>query len=293
MSQFLPQRTLSAILNLPILLTCLYTFSAQAGLAKSICASLLDKAGITQIQKDAAKSLLTFETANKLREQLSVETGAIFANEKLSAQQKAARSFEVYLRLRLALLTPAQASNIRDLIEQRLSAKTCDGTIGTFDCSYDPDQRSITVTVPNLLSETVLDYKIRVHEVEHAIQYLIASPRLGFNHPGYFFIHRFTEEKGAMTAEAAFIQSIPSDHLQDLFLKISNGKNIDKIQRKYFKSVLSAALNTQDTESYVRSQWSAVRYSRAQMAFCQAAVYFPAAFVGGLALLDLLLKNLK
>lgn len=122
----------------------------------------------------------------------------------------------------------------------------------------------IMLRLPIELEGTFLDYAIRVHELEHLIQFL----HLG----GQFVEHErpehvdfvFEAEKGAMLAEAVYLLAIPRQTLHNGHELIDSVPHLSHFDKNFLKGVLGGAHISLTPEDYVQHQWQTVgRYTRA------------------------------
>lgn len=111
----------------------------------------------------------------------------------------------------------------------------------------------------------MLDYVVRVHELEHLLQNFQVSPEVyafpsrGKKEYVEFF---FEGEKGAMAAEALFLFVIP----REIVLADLNAAKKFTTSRQILKAMEKA----QDLNEYLRAQWDLGRYSEDNI---QAAYY--------------------
>jgi hypothetical protein len=121
----------------------------------------------------------------------------------------------------------------------------------------------LKINVPSDLYESIIDFTVRVHELEHIIQ--ILSYGMG-SATTYFFPYfageRFHAEKGAMRAEGTFLLLFPKRLIRQEIQKIANlnGKPSQRAVRYLTLAKISA-----NTDEYLEYNWSYGRYSMASL----------------------------
>lgn len=250
---------------------------AHADLA-AICSTLLGGAGETT-PEFKVRELLPRNAADRIFVRLKAEVTVIFDDSQLTLEKKSAKAFAAYLDLRLGLLPETQQLSVRNLLSKRFFYRIHhrpDIATEVLKCSFDPPQNAIEMTVPVPIAHTVLDYMIRVHEVEHVIQSLnVPLAPYGIYNPKYYPVFVYNLELGAMTAEALFIRSIPNRHIAELEQKILNGMGMPKEEQKFILGLVSDACRSESIEMYLQLQWSRGRYSRLSLAGKQLKETWP------------------
>ena len=250
---------------------------AHADLA-AICSTLLGGAGETAPELKV-RELLNRTTTDGIYLRLKAQVAAIFEDRQLTLEEKSAKAFAAYLDLRLGLLPETQQQSVRNLLSKQFFYRIHhrpDLATEVLRCSFDRRQNAIEMTVPVSIAHTVLDYMIRVHEVEHVIQSLnVSLAPYGIYNPKYYPVFVFNLERGAMTAEALFIRSIPKGHLDDLEQKILSGMGMPQEEKKFILGLVSDARSSESIEMYLKLQWSRGRYSRLILAGKQLKETWP------------------
>src|SRR5690606_28077008 len=133
------------------------------------------------------------------------------------------------------LLPPKQARSIRELLAERPNPTT---VASEFDGHYNSGNKSIHIMMPEQYINTGLDFAVRVHELEHAIQHVkmidsteAVTPYPTF-HPKTFSVFMFEVEKAAMVAESIFLHALPTEYAKDLLASGLNDKSLIKKDKK-------------------------------------------------------------
>lgn len=244
--------------------------------AQSKCAELF-KPVSPQIKSTSAPVLKT------LFEDLKNEVSRIFERSDLTAAAKAKLSFEIYLDLRLSTFTAQEQQSIRKFLDKKFEyvvhRRPDITTTGILDCSYSPG--GISIKIPITIAGTILDYAIRAHEIEHAIQALEPiRPTYGSMHPKHF-AELFERELGAMAAESLLLLAVPRSEIETLRTLLSTEK-LPEIDRKILSNLLKSAWESENPEAYVKSQWKQGRYSHWTFLRKQLDLYIGAGALAGL-----------
>lgn len=248
-------------------------------MANSFCADIFKV--VKEKPEQKVKTLMNYEIADQLLLSLKKKSEQIFKTRENDPTNQLKTLYENYLDLRLALLPSEQARNIRKLLAEHFNYTAKSAAI---DGRYISDSNSISVSIPARYANTGLDFAIRVHELEHAIQYLSIGadkkPAYPVFHPKSFSVFMFQSEKAAMTAESIFLLALPQEYKRNL-LAISHGDpEIVKNDKKLIDKMLGASLTSKLPEEYVRSQWQQWRYSRTYFSLLQLGVSAPLPFLG-------------
>jgi|GEM_PF-3712128 len=262
--------------NIQTLIIVLTAVLSMEVLAQSKCADLF-KPVSPQIKSTSAPVLRT------LFEDLKVEVSRIYEKTDLTTAAKAQLSFETYLELRLSNFTPQQQQSLRRFLEKKFEyivhRRPDLSTIGILDCSYSPG--GISIKVPITIAGTILDFAIRIHEIEHAIQALEPiRPTYGAMHPKHYS-DLFERELGAMAAESLLLLAVPRGEIETLLALLTTEK-IPELDRKILTGLLRSALQSENPEAYVKSQWKQGRYSRWSFLRKQLDLYIGAGALAGL-----------
>lgn len=259
-----------------IILTGVCSSTANALDLVEACQNYLSKPAAYKV----VGAILTFEAAEELQNQLSKRIEDIFENKEVTDLDKAEQSYEAYLRLRFSRLPAKASEQIRDLVENRLNFYIDNNKDSDFDCAYKSDSKSIRITMSDFTKYTILDYMVRVHEIEHAIQYLFITNPYGQADPRHYLFYKFAQEQGAMAAEGAFIGAFPLEVRQALFKSVQENSKMARAERYFYSLALPSAVLARNPREYVVDQWKRGRYSRRQFLLFQAMASTPAVIMG-------------
>lgn len=121
----------------------------------------------------------------------------------------------------------------------------------------------IMLRLPIELENTFLDHAIRVHELEHLIQFLhLDGHTVAHERPEHVdFV--FEAERGAMLAEAVYLLAIPRDLLLTGFETIDSIPRLSESDKNFLKGMVRGALESKTPGQYVQHQWQIQgRYTR-------------------------------
>lgn len=252
----------------------LVTFQAHSGL---LCVNSVAK------PEERIDDLLGKGHVQQLTLQLQIEFQKIDSDKTLSRQEKNEKSFATYLKLRFNFLTPDQKAQIELLLLERFRYKVVklapDELWHIGNNQYGSKERIVDVEVPEHYAMSVIDFSTRAHEIEHAIQALVAEwQHYPTWHPKTFPVFKFSQEKGAMLAEGAYLLSVPKAELQQTLLRVRADKNLTPPTQKHLIQSLEFALTASDAESYVQMHWNVNRYSKKELKQQQFWATFSNAF---------------
>lgn len=229
------------------------------------------------------RDVLTPGLSRKIFSTLKTHVERIAGDETLSPQKKHHKGFEVYMALRLEGLPHQDRMRIRDFMDRRMSVVVHTrpelSRSRILDGFY--NGATINITLPKTIAGSVLDYAIRVHELEHAIQDLTPDKiQRGMLHPLHFK-ELFEREMGAIVAESYLLLTAPKAELQNL-LEAVKTSGISKQDREIITGFLEDAIQTSTPETYLRAQWKRGRYSRLSFMRKQLDYYIGAGLLVGL-----------
>lgn len=184
-------------------------------------------------------------------------------NGKLS-QEAVEEAFQEYLRLRLRNFDPLIQAHIYSMAYYQIKVIEADG----FEVGgrVNPESHRIEVVLPKSLMGTVIDYYVRVHEVEHVIQGLMVGLKAATSFDPRFANYRFHLEKGAMRAEGAFLMAFPSQFLKEYLKAVTEYPTSEETEIKAFmEGVLKNSIEAESISDYLKRNWDSGRYSRSKL----------------------------
>lgn len=236
------------------------------------------------------------EKVDRLLEETEAEYLAIFlkkfiiekgwhGKEKLP-KEAIEEIFEEYLRLRLRNFDPSFQAHIYSMARDHIQIiETTEFEVGG---SVKPASQKIEISLPEMLVGTVMDYYIRVHELEHVIQGLAVGLKAATPYDPRYASYRFHLEKGAMRAEGAFLKAFPTPFLKEQLSDILHVHAPESLTKDFLENVLANAIAAPTVSDYLQKNWEQGRYSRSKL--IQKNLISCALFPGGISLL--LLVNL-
>lgn len=233
--------------------------SQSAYAVKNNCADQIKEALIT-LHPDTAGTLITSQE----REQIE----AIF-NDPEKRPSAAKRVFELLMAKRLALLPPEDAAQIKKIIESAESAKVVNAS--KVEGRYLQTFRTLIISLPETYHGSIVEFFIKTHEIEHAIQGLAAARKLGKKSVGYFqnLLNgfdaqiKFLEEAGAMQAEWQYLQAIPAQVKQKIADDIAQNPQIKEHEKNFLIRVLEGDPWT--ASDHTEIEWMAGRYTMGEI----------------------------
>lgn len=193
----------------------------------------------------------------------------VFSDETLSPQQRAKNAFDVVVSDRIGLLTKGDAEQVKKFLNERVmrnyqvNGRYVDG--GFFDSPL--VNKKIKIHLPQNFSESIIEYAMLTHELEHYIQTRVASKgfaggmRLFVDSLNHFVDHKYEREMGAMIAEFNFMKALP------LEIRKNAQKEVMLYRFNLSKGSLDLLLSMLDVEqfdvsSYIQKQHESGRYNR-------------------------------
>jgi hypothetical protein len=227
---------------------------------------------------------------------LKSEFLSIFKNASMSLNEKLERSFSFYVERRIAMLPEPLQSAIRekafDVKVERPSGNRFVRIFGgNFGGNFSINKKVINIKLPQNYDQSLMDFVIRAHELEHFIQ-SIQWPELMRKHQSLnktqFTEVLFEVEKAAMFAEATYLMALPRGFVINSLEKVE-AEFPDEVPSNFLHGVRRAATPS----DYVRLQWRISRYSQENVhAIYNVQIYkFIARFGIGLPLLGYFLSN--
>jgi hypothetical protein len=185
-------------------------------------------------------------------------------------QPGAEPAFQVFLAARLRSVDPSivpiiQALNLKPEVE------TIPGILDGVYVREEYDMMGtiyknavLSLTYPPKLQNTVIDFFIRAHELEHAIQTETEKSVRSKGYDGlqtYYSngLGRFLMEQGAMINEWRFLNALPQSSLDEAIVLV-NTLQIPDDRKAFLVRCLSSAKKSMS--DYLKTQYQAGRYNR-------------------------------
>lgn len=195
-----------------------------------------------------------------------------FFDETLSPKERARKTFLAVLGDRIRLLNQNEAKDVVKFLKERVIVSKNDSDIFYGGLVSQPRsvlsiEKQIVITLPEALSDTIFEYAILVHELEHYIQELVASrPALGsfklvLDKSHHYVDVTYEAEMGAMMSEFEFMSSIPRENRITALEYVKKNKNLfDHETLNLLISIL--ALHHETPIDYVHAQQLGGRYDK-------------------------------
>lgn len=174
----------------------------------------------------------------------------------VSDREAAKTAFEIYLRNRTKKLSPELSKQVSDVVEKRNYSTYPSNSLYVYFEKY------IHLGLMPKWRESILEYQILAHELEHFIHDRAAWEQgvvvIGALRSKNFHIPAtFLSELGAMTAEWQYINTIPLEARYRLIDSIDNAIDVYRpdIMIRFLKS------GSMKRPAYIKNEWANDRYS--------------------------------
>lgn len=181
---------------------------------------------------------------------------AVEAIEKGSAPaaEKARLIFQRVLEARLSFTEPEVAAHVRATL-----AKIRVGSGRNVDGNYNPIFRKAGVSLPPYLFESAVEYMVKIHELEHALQHKTLSNR------GHIFGLPFTKqrllaESDAISLEWQYLRRVPVEVRAEIREKLLADTEMNGTIRGWVVAALESA--DEPFQTYIQRQRALGRYSK-------------------------------
>lgn len=217
-----------------------------------------------QMNETLQSSYITASTLEKVR--------ALFDDSSLSPKERGEKAFQAVVEDRLQLLDPQEARLVLKFLKShvfRVPVDSINGINGSFSApAFSP--KKITLTLPKEYQESIVEYAILSHELEHYIQYSLATKTLS-DRLGFFFDSldhladiKYEREIGAMLSEFQFLNTLPPRMIQEARNEIIHHlEELHPSTLQFLLLLFSAAEST--PVEYIQRQHQARRYDRASL----------------------------
>lgn len=216
--------------------------------------------------------VIVFKKMNKELSQGYVKTETqqrianYFFDETLSPKERARMTFLAVLSDRMSLLKKNEAAEVEKFLKEKvfISYNDLEFFYGGF-ISNPTVEKHIMMSVPEALNNTIFEYAVLVHELEHYIQELVATrPIFGsfkhiLNRTQHYVGVTYESEIGAMMSEFEFMNSIPREKRLDALEYIKKNRHLfNRDTLHLLVSIL--ALHNHTPTDYVETQHRGGRY---------------------------------
>lgn len=228
--------------------------------------------------------LLTSQTSEKLRVTLEPEIRTTLGRSSELQTDQVLAVFNLYMEARISLLPFDVQAKIRKTMADGTKISTFTPRLLTKEIGGGVREVlgfiNLKISMPNYLFETLVDYAVRVHELEHVIQIHMVGSGSADN-PYYlnFVSHRYAMEMGSIRAEGTFLSLFPAKlvrvELDRLESRAISGTKTSVLAKR----MLSNSLHSNSVDDYIKLTTDQGRYSRSQLRRGQIITY--AIFPGG------------
>ncbi len=237
--------------------------SQLARAEEEICRQLLGQPTLDQRMDQLYSAGFGDQLVNELRPRVE----AIYQADPEMGAESLQEIFNLYMGRRLEGLPGSIRQIVWDVIENHTQVKaiSTDKRASTHKpefTGYADSEKGVVVAIPQKAFHTAFDYVIRVHELEHIIQYQ-AIGRKPFRkfHPKRF-LNSFFLERGAMRSEAAFLLLFPKEYI--ISLEDESIKLTEPSAHWFFTQAIRNIRASDDVTTYVEMMWRADRYPHSQ-----------------------------
>jgi hypothetical protein len=240
------------------------SFSQNTNADQSGCAVKMREA-IQALNADTQGMLISDEERSEIEKIFRDPEKRLFA---------AGYVFDLLMEKRLALLPSQDADKIREIIQKakvKPSSRLRKWLILSprLTGSYELKSQSVTILRPESYRGSIVEFFMKTHEIEHAIQGLVVAKAIGKSSLNYFerlltlFDSKllFIEEAGAMQAEWQYLQTIPLEIKRSISEEIRKNPRISKSDRAVISRILLSDEETAD--QHLQIQRKAGRYTLA------------------------------
>lgn len=154
-----------------------------------------------------------------------------FYDQKIPAQDRAKKIFAAVVSDRIKLLPKKEAKAVRKFLLKNVFQdyqESGSPAFAGFFNSSPPDKKEIVVSLPVDLRDTIIEYTMLTHELEHYIQSLaIARKPITRRHSTAELVTHFVDltyekEVGAMLSEFEYLNAIPQEERKKLVQSVIN-----------------------------------------------------------------------
>lgn len=228
----------------------------------SLCSLILSRFS-SKIASDVDQ-LFNVNRAEELVQKVEPIAKKLYQESSKPEKKKNKLIFEAYMKERLSYLPKEMQKKLQKVIDDKF-------VITAFKPSFLKREISggarevmgsiqLRVDIPDYLHETIFDFAVRVHELEHVIQIFTTGTGSADN----YLFPRFAEDRhavelGAMRSEGAFLLSFPKEviasSLDTEFWKKS--VNTSKLVQRFSSNAQKATT----VGEYVQLNWDQNRYN--------------------------------
>lgn len=224
----------------------------------------------------------------------------LFHDKKVPPEKRARKIFAQIVSDRLKLLSKKESKIIRNFLGKNIFYDYQESGSPVFAGFFDedwPNKKEIILSLPVDLKDTIVEYTLLTHELEHVIQSLIVQRnkfgkhRYDVERLTHFVDVKYEKELGAMLSEFEYFNSIPFDiRKRVLSATQSHPEFFDPDTAKLISILLDN--ESKNPMDHVKRQHESGRYDRASIQASQdEALFFGSLiFLGGATESDALKK---
>lgn len=209
--------------------------------------------------------LFSEDFAEKLIQDLKPQVDVLTQKDPELRPHTVESIFKLYMDHRLQNLSEKVQIQVREVMDSGFRFKifeTDSGQPPPFEAYSHRELYMIFLVLPASVHQTALDYFIRVHELEHIVQYYaIGKGVLSELHPTRH-LNQLYFERGAMRSEAAFLKLFSKEYLRRILTQWKSDPHQPGLADDVFESVVLHTLQSETVGEYVLLQWEHGRYSR-------------------------------
>lgn len=153
-----------------------------------------------------------------------------FHDKKIPPEKRAKRIFAQIVSDRLKLLSKKEAKLVRNFLRKNIFQDYQESGSPLFAAFFDqdwPDKKEIVLSLPVDLRDTIIEYTVLTHELEHYIQSLAIARDSSLKKQKatemltHFVDIKYEQEVGAMLSEFEYLNSIPLEIKQSIVQTIA------------------------------------------------------------------------
>lgn len=196
-----------------------------------------------------------------------------FYDKKIPPKNRARKIFAHIVSDRLNLLSKNEAKKVRNFLRKNIFYDDQEPGSPIFAGYFDQEElgnREIVLSLPVDLRDTIVEYTILTHELEHVIQTQviereeIGKLRYSTERITHFVDVKYEKELGAMLSEFEYLNSIPQEIKQKLVKSVQIHPELYDSDTAEFLLILLDAPSKTPLE-HVQHQHQSGRYDRASI----------------------------
>lgn len=209
-------------------------------------------------------------------------------DKKVPAKDRAKKIFYEVISDRIKLLPKKEGQIVKNFLLDHVVLDHQESGSPVFAGFFDEShygKKEIIISIPIDLSDTIIEYTLLTHELEHYIQSLaISHSPMGIDKSSiesvtHFVDFKYEKEVGAMLSEFEYLNVIPPENRNQLAQSIKENPSLfDEDTTQFLQSILNFHGTT--PMEYVKKQHAIGRYDRESIRLSQYQQFF----IGGLIL---------